>query len=688
VSLLALQGSALPVTDPVLIVALALAIFLLAPLLVQQFRLPGIIGVIIAGAVVGPNGLNLLDRSPTIVLLGTVGLLYLMFMAGAEIDLQGFRRHRGRSLLFGTLSFILPQSIGTGVGLGLGYAMPTAILLGSMFASHTLVSYPIALRYGIGKNIAVTTAVGGTIVTDTSALLILAVVAASTTGNLDAAFWIRLAIMLAVFMALVWLGLPRLARWFFRRERTTGVNDYLFVLTAVFAGAFLANFAGLQAIVGAFMVGLALNRLIPETALLTNRIHFVGDAIFIPFFLLSVGMLVDVRIFAGSPQAWKVMIAMIATVTGAKWLAAKTAQHLAGYSPDEGTTMFGLSVPQAAGTLAATLIGIQIGLFDDAVLNGAVMMIIVTCILGPSLVEKYGRRIALAEAQKPYDPEDAPQRILVPMANPRTAPALMELALTIREPDSTEPVFPLMVVPAETEMPAEHVAAAEKMLRHAVEYAVAADVPAIPLTRVDSNFAEGIARGAAESRASTLVIGWDGKRAKTRRIFGSVLDQLLERSIEQVLVARLAHPLNTTERIIVLIPQGADHLDGFFRSVRAIKLMASRLAAGIVGYVVDESPDAYAAHFAAVKPEAPGKFGRVESWGYIADRLPLELRPDDLVVVIGARNGTVAWVPELDRLPGLLVDLAPESFIIMYPSEPLEAKQPVHAVALQRGGAG
>jgi Kef-type K+ transport system membrane component KefB/mannitol/fructose-specific phosphotransferase system IIA component (Ntr-type)/nucleotide-binding universal stress UspA family protein len=659
----------LPIIDPVLIVAVAMGIFLVAPMIMERLRLPGVIGVIVAGAVVGPNGLNLLARDQTIVLLGAVGLLYLIFMAGIAIDLHGFRRYRNRSLAFGAISYLVPQVVGTVVGLLLGYSLAGSLLLGSMFGSHTLIAYPIAIRYGIAKNGAVTTTVGGTIITDTAALLMLAVVAASTRGALDAAFWTRLVLFLGLYVAVVWLVLPKVARWFFRNERTGAVAEFMFVLTMLFGGAYLARLAGVETIVGAFLVGLALNRLLPENGLLTHRVQFVGEAFFIPFFLLSVGMLADVRVLAGDIRAWEVMLAMTATVVVTKGLAAKLAQKLFGYSPAEGWTMVGLSVPQAAATLAVTLIGLQVGLLDDAVLNGSIMMIIATCILGPWLVEKYGRAVALQEEQKPYDPLEAPQRILVPVSNPATAEDLMDLALAIREPGSPEPLLPISVVPTDDETAAEHVAGAEKMLNHVISYAAGAGVQAIPLTRVDYNFADGIARGVAETRASIVVVGWDGRRTARRGIFGTVLDQLLESTRQQVLVAKLGHPLNTTRRIVLLIPQASNRLPGFLQSVRTVKLMANRLGAGIHGYVIGDGASGYEEYLERVKPSAPLQLAEVRGWNETLDRLRQDLREDDLVVVLSSRRGAISWVPALERLPARLADLVPESFLIFYPSE-------------------
>jgi Kef-type K+ transport system membrane component KefB/nucleotide-binding universal stress UspA family protein len=659
----------LPIAHPVLIMAVAMGLFLVAPAVAERLRAPGIIGIIIGGAIIGPNGLNVLARDGTIILLGTVGLLYLIFVAGISIDLHSFRQYRNRSITFGAISFVVPMVVGTGVGMMLGFGLAPSLLLGSMFGSHTLVSYPIAVRFGIAKNLAVTTAVGGTIITDTSALLVLAVVEASTRGALDAGFWVRLLLSLAVYAGAVWFLLPRLGRWFFRNERTGATAEYIFALTALFTGAFLARAAGFQPIIGAFLVGLALNRLIPEQSVLNNRIHFVGDAFFIPFFLLSVGMLIDVRVLAGDIRAWEVMIAMIATVMLTKAGAAKLAQRMFGYSPAEGWTMVGLTVPQAAATLAVALIGLEVGLFDEVVLNGAIMMMLVTCMAGPWLLERYGRQVALMEEKRPYDPASAPKRILVPVSNPKTAEDLMDLALMLRERDSAEPVLPLAVVPADTDRAAEYVANAEKMMAHIVTYAKAAGCRVIPLTRMDHNFASGIARGAAETRASMLVVGWDGRRVYRRGIFGTVLDQVLQQARHQVIVAKLGHPLNTTQRLVLLVPQGSDHVPGFREATGTIKLLANRLGANIRGYAVGDIPEPYQRQFEALTPSAPTAFRSVPDWPAMLLHLGEELREDDLVIVLGARRGSLAWVPELERLPSQLADLGPESFLVLYPAE-------------------
>ncbi len=659
----------LPFTDPVLIVALAMVIFLVVPLLFERLRIPGIIGLIIAGAVVGPNGFGVLERNDTIELLGTVGLLYLMFQVGLELDLVDFNKYRNQSILFGSISFVIPQVVGTGLGLLLGYSWLSALLLGAVFASHTVLAYPIASRLGITKNLAVTTTLGGTILTEVLALLVLAVIAGAVgEGGIGPAFWATLLGSLAVYVAVVLWGVPRLGRWFFRKVANEGVAEFVFVMAVVFTVAYLAHAAHVEPIIGALLAGLALNRLIPHSGTLMNRINFVGGALFIPFFLLSVGMLVNVRALT-TTRALTVAVSFAVAVSASKWISAKLTERASRYSPAEGWVVFGLSVPHASGTLAIVLVGFDIGLFDQTEVNGVVLTILVTCLLGPYVVERYGRQLALAEEQKPYEPSEAPQRILIPISNPATADALLDLAFLIRGAGSEEPLHPLMVVRDDPDGTEAQVAEAEKMLSHAVVYGAGADIPMMPLTRVDRNVATGIARGIAETRISTVIVGWDGGRSGTPGIFGGVLDQLLEQTRQRILVAKLGHPLNTTARIVLVLPPGCDHHPGFYGAIGMVKTIAGQLGASILALVVRDNAVVYGKHLEAVKPEVPMTLDEVGTWRALLPELENRLRADDLVVVLSARRGTVSWNRALERLPGDLAHLGPESFIMMYPGE-------------------
>jgi Kef-type K+ transport system membrane component KefB/mannitol/fructose-specific phosphotransferase system IIA component (Ntr-type) len=659
----------LPITDPVLIVALAMALFLLAPLLFERLRVPGIIGLIVAGAVVGPHGLGLLARDPTIVLLGTVGLLYLVFLAGLELDLHRFTQYRRQSIVFGLLSFGFPMALALVVMPLLGFGLPASILMGSIIGSHTLLAYPIVSRLGLVKNRAVTTVVGGTLVTDSLALAVLAVVAGSLDGDVSAGFFLRMLGLLGLYVAVVLIGVPHLGRWFFRNTPGQAPAEFIFLMVVLFASAYLADLAGAQPIIGAFLAGLTLNRLIPNQGPLMNRIRFVGNALFIPFFLISVGMLVDVRVLMGSAAVWVIAGAIIALVHVGKLAGAWTSRQLFKYSRDDAMLIAGLSIPQAAATLAVTFVGLEIGLFDETVVNAVIVMILVTGLVGPSLVERYGRRIALHDEQQPFDPGEAPRRILIPISNPATAEALMDIAFILRGSRSDEPIYPLMVVPEAAEASEAKVAEAEKMLGHAVIYAAGADVPVVPLTRVDRHIPTGIARGIAETRSSVVIIGWDARRTTQTRIFGTVLDQLLDQTRQLVVVARLNQPLNTTGRIVLVVPPDSKQHPGFFDAMQAVKLMANELGTGIEGLVVQGDTAGYQKVVSGIAPQVPVSWRYVGKWTALGPAIAEDQLPDDLVIVLSARRGGLSWNRELERLPSTLPTMGVDSFLMVFPSE-------------------
>ncbi|RMH68240.1 MAG: cation:proton antiporter, partial [Bacteroidetes bacterium] len=479
----------LPVTDPVLVFALAMLIILVAPVVFTRLRIPGLVGLIVAGAIVGPTGIGLLERNETFELLGTVGLLYLMFVAGLSIDLNQFAKLRTRSLVFGLTSFVIPQTLALLLGTQLlGFDLPQALLLGSIVGSHTLLAYPIASRLGITKNNAVIMTMGGTMVADVLSLLILAIVVALIEGASGPGFWLRFTLLMLLYAAGVVFLLPRLGRWFFRTVRNQADVEFVFLVAVVFLVAYLASWANLAPIIGAFLAGLVMNRLVPENSPLMTRVRFVGNALFIPFFLISVGMLVDLRVLVSSLTLWERALLFTGLVLGGKLAAAMLVRQVYGYTAVEGWVTYGLSTPQAAATLAVTLIGFELGLFDGTTVNAVIVMILLTSLVGPSVVDRFGRKLAVQETTRPYEPTQAPQRILVPLANPEHVEALIDIALIVHDPKSEQPIYPLVVVRDEEESGAP-VAAAEQILSRAIVHAAAADVPVQPLTRIDLNVA-------------------------------------------------------------------------------------------------------------------------------------------------------------------------------------------------------
>lgn len=663
-----------PFDDPVIVFGLAIVVFLVAPLVIERFRVPGIIGILLVGAAIGPNGIGLLERGETIELLGEVGLIYLMFIAGLEINLNQFIEYKDRSVVFGTFSFLIPQALGTVVGVYLlDLTFAAALLFAAVFSSHTLLAYPIVSRLGVAKNEAMTATIGGTIITDTVALLVLAVVVASVDGALDAAFWIELGVGLTLFFVGVWVIVPRLGRWFFRMHEEESYFEFLFVIAVLFACAFLAEMVGVEHIIGAFLAGLTLNRLIPETGPLMNRIEFVGNALFIPFFLLSVGMLVDVGLVVEDAETLVIAGSLIVMVILTKFVASWATGQVYGYTSDEILGMFGLSVGQAAAALAIVLVGFDAGVpgFDQNMINGVVLMILVVAILSPMLVERAGNALLREKEHKDYDPSDAPQRILVPVSGESEhKESLLDLAFTIRDEGVEGAIHALSVVNPDTEGATEADVAETEELRAEIEgYAASAEVPVTTHTRVDDDIAASIVISTIENRISTVVIGWDGAQSRAQRVFGHIIDQVLGRIDQLTLVGRIRKPLNTTERILLILPPQIDHNDGFYEALHTVKRLSEQTGASIHGLVIDGPPEEFEEISSMIEPEVPAEYEAVEGWKALLPRLRDNVGTGDLVVCMSARRDDVGWHGELRTLPKSISTLTEANFVIVYPSK-------------------
>lgn len=660
-----------PITDPVLVFGMVMLIIFTAPLLFRRYKIPGIIGLILFGAIAGPSAIGLLERDATMVLLGTVGLIYLMFMAGLSIDLNQFNKLRTRSLVFGLFSFFLPQLMALVVGLYLlGYSMESTLLLGSIVGSHTLLAYPLARRLGIAKNKAVTMAMGGSIVTDLISLVVLAVVMASIGGELDGIFWFKFVSMLLLFGASVLYVLPRVGRWFFRTVQNDSSTEYAFLLCCLFISAAVAQAIGLAPIIGAFLAGLALNSLVPENSTSMLRIQFVGDALLVPFFLISVGMLVDFSVLLSSFEVWIYAFVFTSLVLVGKVGAAWIIRAIFKYSKTEFGVVAGLTTPQAAATLAVTLVGFEAGLFSQNAVNAVIVMILITCIIGPILVENYGRKLAVEDEDDDLmGPSIGHHRILVPLSNPSTATALIDLAMMIRDPSSLEPLHPLIVARDGDDVQAQ-VANSEKMLGHAVIHATAANIPVLPVTRVDLNIASGIERAIKELRISAIVIGWNGQVSTQQRIFGSVLDQLMAETNQLLLVSKLEKPINTNTRIFAIIPPLVEREVGFSSALRSMKFLSNQIGAPITIHTVSECVKRILDLNKTVKPDLDVKVQSYSNWNDMMVGIRSRLNSDDLCVLFNVRESAVGWQPGLNKLPRSLAAMRPDmNLIIAYPAE-------------------
>jgi Kef-type K+ transport system membrane component KefB len=663
----------LPLSDPILVFAILVLVMLVAPLAAERLRVPDLVLLLGAGAALGPNGLGLLARDSAVTLFGSVGLLYVMFLAGLEIDLHRFARARRRSILFGVLTFAVPQGLGTLAGRYiLGFEWTTAILLASMFASHTLLAYPIASRLGIARSEPVTVTVGATILTDTLALLVLVVIADSARGlRLGAGFWAGIAAGMAALVVLTWWGIPWLTRRFFACFTERDGAQFLFVIATVCGCAYLSHFARMEPIIGAFLAGAAFSRLIPERSVLMNRVAFVGNTLFIPFFLISVGMLVDPGALVQSPRGWLVAATMAGTVIATKYAAAFMAGKLCRYDADSRRVMFGLSVVQAAATLAAVLVGYDLKIFDGNVLNGAILMIMVTCPLGSWVVDRYGRRLASRVARRGESPAPG-QRLLVTVANPSSAPGLLDLAFMLRDASMPGAINLVTIVRDEGDT-GEAVARGEAVLARCLVHASAADMRVEPSVRVDMNVSDGISRAARELRSNTVLAGGGSDRPLRARIFGTVVGRLLETCPPRLIFCRLVRPLNTTRRILLPLPPLAGRRTDFASLLHDAKYLSRQAGADLRIYLAGGETAGLRQNVEAVRPTRPLTFVAATSPAEARDRLLSEIGADDMILFPAERRGSALWTPVLDRLPEVLAVRFPENnMMIAYPAIPAE----------------
>jgi len=669
----------LPLTNPVIIFSLVLFIILFAPILLNKIKVPYLIGLIVAGIIVGPYGFNLLLRDSSVVLFGTVGLLYIMFLAGLEIDIEEFKKNKFKSLLFGMLTFLTPMSLGWASSYYiLGFTMQTSILLASMLSSHTLLAYPIASRLGIANSKAVTITVGGTMITDLLALLVLAVIVGMTQGDITPRFWTTLSVSIIVFVLIILLVFPLIARWFFKHYEDS-VAQYIFVLAMVFMGGFLAEAAGIEAIIGAFLTGLALNKFIPHNSALMNRIGFVGNAIFIPFFLVGVGMLVDVRVFFQGIETIKVGLIMTAVVIIAKFLAAWFTQKSFKLTNEEGKLIFGLSVAQAAATLATVLVGYNIilgetangdpiRLLNEDVLNGSILTILITCTISSLVVEKASKKIAfrINEGIKEEN-EKKVDKILVSVSEPTTVNDLMDVAFLIIPKKENADLFAIHIVAEKNETETSK-KEAEKIINLVEEQAAGADMKINPITRYDSDVSKGILYTIKEHEITDVIIGVTQEGAK-KHIIGKTTENILKDNQVTFFVHQSVQPFNTLKRIILVVNKKANLEDGFQHWVEKVFSISAGSGLSLIVFANEKNRDAIEQINQNSSKPLTLKFNDLADWDEFLI-LKSYVTKDDLFIVASSREGYLSHYQQLNKTPSYLSRyFTKNSYIIIYPEQ-------------------
>ena len=666
----------LPLTDPVLKFLLILVIILSAPLLLNKLKIPHLLGLIIAGAIIGPNGLNLVLRDSSIILSGTAGLLYIMFLAGLEIDMGDFKKNSGRSFVFGMYTFLIPMALGIVAGLYvLHFSMETSILLASMFASHTLIAYPIISKLGITKDKSVTITVGGTMITDMLALLVLTVIVGMATGVIGEHFWTRLSISIVIFVLFVVIAFPIAGRWFFKHVQDS-ISQYIFVLVMVFLGAYLAELAGIESIIGSFLAGLSLNRLIPRSSPLMHRVEFIGNSIFIPFFLIGVGMLIDYRAFFTSFDTIKVGIVMIIVATIAKYAAAWLTQKTFRMSVDQRRIIFGLSNAQAAATLAAVMVGYNvilgqtpegepIRLLNESVLNGTILMILVTCTMASFSAQRGAHNLAATASSETDETGDHKERILIPLSNEDTAEELVNLSLATKSKKNTHHLYALNILDNKVSGDDQQLKKSRRLLENAALTAAATDTHLQELQRYDLNVTNAILSVILEHRITDLVLGLHKEKGIPSSFLGRITEGILDYSDVTTLIYKPAQPLSTMKRHLVVIPVQAEKEAGFPQWVARVWNVIQNTGAKAIFY---GSSDTLGRLKTLLGKRGGGmEFTEFSDW---EDFLIVfrDVHKDDNLWIVMSRHNGISFNPSMNRIPGYLNKYFQQnSFILVYP---------------------
>lgn len=664
----------LPVTDPTWIFFLVLVVILFAPIVLERLRIPHIIGMILAGVVIGEHGFNILARDSSFELFGKVGLYYIMFLAGLEMNMEDFKSIRVKATVQGVLAFIFPLGIGIWTNLHLlGYSLATSVLLASMYASHTLIAYPIVIRYGINRQRAVSIAVGGTAVTDTLTLLVLAVVGGMYKGETSEMFWIWLVLKVVVLSVVIMYAFPRIGRWFFRRY-SDNVVQYIFVMAMVFLGAGLMEFVGMEGILGAFLAGLVLNRLIPHVSPLMSHLEFVGNALFIPYFLIGVGMLIDVNVLFGHIDSVKVAVVMIIVALLGKWIASWLTQKIYKMRALERELMFGLSNAQAAATLAAVLVGYNIilpngeRLLNEDVLNGTILLILVTCVVSSFITEHAAKRIAMDDAEVSDEKAQEKEKFLIPVANPETLESLMSLAMVVRDEKQPDNLVALNVI-NDNNGSVKQEMRGKRSLERAAQIAASTSVRLKTVSRFDLNITTGILHTAKEYEATNIIIGLHCKMSIVDSFFGNLTENLLKNTYLQVMVARFLIPVNTLRRIIVAVPPKAEFEHGFMKWITHMCRMSSRLGCRVHFYAHPQTLGYIRGYIQKKHKDTRVAYSELEDWDDLL-LLTGQVNYDHLLVIISARRGSISYDSAFERLPMQISKyFNNNSIMLLYPEQ-------------------
>ncbi|MFA6590446.1 MAG: cation:proton antiporter, partial [Bacteroidales bacterium] len=665
-----------PLSNPVAIFMIVLLIILLAPILLKRLRIPHIVGMILAGLLVGPHGLNILPRDSSIELFGQLGLLYIMFLAGVEIDLNDLRNNRYKSLVFGLFTFLIPLLLGyVSSRYLLHYALASSVLMAAMYASHTLVSFPMVSRLGLAKKTVVNIAVGGTIVTETLVLLILAAVSSHYRQEADSMNELRMLIGLLVSVFIIFFIYPPLTRWFLKTFRDS-VLQFVFILVLAFGAALLTEYAGMHGVLGIFFAGLVLNKYIPKVSPLMNRLEFMGNMLFIPYFLISIGMMINFSVFAHGTEALYVALLMIVVALLGKWLASVLARQTFKMSRSEGLMLFGLSSGRAAVTLAILMIGYNIVLGYDAqgeplrllneyVLNGSLVVILVSCIVSAVATDRAARRILLDEAKENPRLDEVDESLLIPIANPKNIDCLVQLALLMRGP--RDKLYALRVV--DDIIKENNKENSLRQLIYASKLAAAADLRLQQVLRYDSDVANGIIHTVREYNISDVILGLHQKLPLNDFFLGAKTRSLMTQMQRGIYISRFILRPADINRILLVVPVKAEFEKGFLSWFNRMINLASNLNAGIDFYATAATINHCRQLMSVQQISIRTKWIEFNDLNNLPE-LAAEIKADDLLTVVLSRQGSVSYKFSFENIAQVLEKNFNDcNLILVYPNQ-------------------
>ena len=647
-----------PITDPTLIFFVVLLIVLFAPIIMGKLRIPHIIGMVLAGIVVGKYGLNILERDSSFELFGRVGLYYIMFLAALEMDMEGMKKNKSRLLIYGLLTCFVPFTLTYLMSIHLlHYSTKSSLLLSCIMASNTLIAYPIVSRYGLQQKPSVTLSVGASMLSLLIALVILAGLVASFGEHDGILFWIFFAAKFAAYCGFMIFLIPRLTRWFLRRY-SDAVMQFIFVMAMLFMSAALSQIVGIEGVFGAFFAGLILNRYIPHISPLMNRLEFIGNALFIPYFLIGVGMLINVNLlFQGGHILW-VIFCIVFFGTLGKAIAAYAACLGFRLPLSSGHMMFGLTSAHAAGSIAMVMVGMNIligpntYLVNDDMLNGVVIMILFTCIISSLLTDWSSQKIVLRDKELPEAEDEKKgndEKILIPVRYPEYADSLMDLALLVRNQKLNRGLVCLNVVYDDKDMRYNQ-EQGRQLLDHCSQLAAATDVMTQTQVRIAANIANGIKHAFNEFQCSEIIIGMHMHPERSPKFWGEFHQSLFNGLSRQIIMARVIQPLNTIRRIQVAVPSRAEFEPGFYRWLERLSRMAGNLDCRIQFHGRTETLALINEYIQNRHHEVRADYALMNHWNEMP-QLAAQISNDHMLVVITARKGTVSYKTALERLP-------------------------------------